>query len=65
MDWIEGDDSSTGARFSLRAGAGVGSRYMTLRVVLPNGDVIHEYVDMSEVLTRRIDAILHLKEDAE
>lgn len=56
--WIDGEDNSTGMKFSLTAGAQTGSKYMVLTVELPDGSTIYEYVDMAEVLEQRITQIV-------
>ncbi len=56
--WIDGTDIDTGAKFDLAAGAGMGSKYLTLAVDFPDGTTVHEYVDITEVLTARVAAII-------
>jgi hypothetical protein len=58
INWIDGDDPATGAEIDLSAGAGLGSKYMTLRIVVPGHDPVYEYVDMTEVLRQRASAII-------
>lgn len=58
MDWIGGDDPDTGVEFNLSAGAGVGSKYMCLRVDVPGRDTVYEYVDVTELLQQRVEAIV-------
>jgi hypothetical protein len=56
-EWVsgEGDDGTT---FEINAGAGVGSKYATLRVDVPGHETIYEYVDITEVLQARVAAIV-------
>lgn len=58
LGWVDGDDPATGATFNMSAGAGTGSRYLTIQVELPDGRVVHEVVDMVEVFEKRVTAIL-------
>jgi hypothetical protein len=58
INWIDGDDPVTEAEIDLSAGAGLGSKYMTLRVAVPGHDPVYEYVDMTEVLRQRASAII-------
>jgi len=55
--WVEGEDPQSGADFEVCAGAGFGSRYMTLSVNVPGHDTVYEYVDITEVLEKRVRAI--------
>lgn len=57
-NWVDGNDSDTGATFSISAGAGLGSPYATLRVEVPGRAPIYEYIDITELLTKRVMAIL-------
>lgn len=58
INWLDATDPETGAEISLSSGAGMGSKYMTLRVSVPGYDPIYEYVDMAEVLPNRVSTIL-------
>ena len=58
IDWIDGIESVTGAEICLAAGAGMGSKYMTLQINVPGYPSVYEYVDMSEVLQQRAAAII-------
>jgi hypothetical protein len=58
INWIDGTESVTGAEIGLAAGAGMGSKYMTLWVTVPGYPSVYEYVDMSEVLQQRAAAII-------
>jgi hypothetical protein len=58
INWIDGIESVTGAEIGLAAGAGMGSKYMTLWVTVPGYPSVYEYVDMSEVLQQRAAAII-------
>jgi hypothetical protein len=58
INWLDGNDPDTGAEIDLAAGAGVGSKYMTLKVAVPGHDPVYEYVDMTEVLQQRASAII-------
>lgn len=58
VNWVDGDDPESGAEFSLSAGAGVGSKYMTLRVEIPGRETVYEYVDITELLQQRVAAII-------
>jgi len=56
--WLDGSDVDTGVTFELTAGAGLGSKYMTLTVIFPDDTRVYEYVDITEVLTARVDKII-------
>jgi hypothetical protein len=58
INWLEGEDPETGTKFDLSSGAGLGSKYMTLKVKVPDHDTVYEYVDLTEVLEQRIVAII-------
>lgn len=58
VNWIDGEDPETGATFSLCAGAGMGSKYLTLDVEVPGKPNVYEYVDITELLQERVAAIL-------
>jgi hypothetical protein len=56
QNWFDGA-TADGVEYDLSAGAGFGSKYLTLQVRV--GDVtVHEYVDMAEVFEARIMAII-------
>ncbi len=56
--WIEGDDSDTGTRFEITSGAGWGSPYATITVEVPGHSKVYEYVDITELLSARVSAII-------
>lgn len=58
IDWMNGDDPDTGAEIQLAAGAGMGSKYLTLQVSMPGCPTVYEYVDMDAVLQLRAAAII-------
>ena len=58
VNWIEGHSPDGTVEFDLNCGAGLGSKYMTLRVKIADHDPIYEYVDITEVLQSRIEAIV-------
>jgi len=58
INWIEGTDTETDTTYDLSAGAGVGSRYATLRVEVPGHDPIYEYIDIVELMSDRLRAII-------
>lgn len=58
VNWVDGEDPATGAKFSLCAGAGVGSKYLTLDVEVPGQPTVYEYVDVTELVQERVTAIL-------
>lgn len=58
INWMDGKDPETGAEIDLGAGAGMGSKYMTLSVKVPGRPTVYEYVDMEEVLQVRVSAII-------
>lgn len=57
-NWIEGNDPETGTTFDINSGAGFGSKYATLCVRVPGHEPVYEYIDITELLTHRIDAII-------
>ena len=70
IDWINGTDPDSGAQIDLSAGAGLGSKYMTLRVTIEGKPTVYEYVDITEIFQLRAQAIIeeltsgtHLRED--
>lgn len=65
VNWIDGDDPGTGTSFSLCAGAGMGSKYLTLSVEVPGRPTVYEYVDITELLEQRLDAIVAEAKQAE
>lgn len=56
--WIEGSDPETGTTFELTAGAGWGSKYATLIIEVPGQPRIYEYIDVSELVTARVRAVI-------
>jgi hypothetical protein len=58
INWFNGDDKETGTTFDMSAGAGMGSKYLTLMVAVPGHDIVYEYVDMAAVLEQRVTAII-------
>lgn len=58
IEWVHGDDPETGTTFELCAGAGMGSKYATLRVDVPGRPPVYEYVDIAEVIQARVAAII-------
>lgn len=56
-EWMTGEDEDNGITFSMSAGAGVGSPYITIDVHLPDGSTVYEYVDVRQLLTARVEAI--------
>jgi len=58
VNWVDGSDDKTGTTFDLSAGAGFGSKYATLRVEVPGHEPVYEYIDITELLTHRVGAII-------
>lgn len=58
QEWVSGEDPKTETTFELHVGAGVGSRYATLRVEVPGHPPVYEYVDITEVLQERVRKII-------
>lgn len=51
-------DQHDGTPVKLCAGAGMGSKYATLRVDVPGRPPVYEYVDIAEVMQARVAAII-------
>lgn len=51
-------DPETGTTFTMGAGAGLGSPYMTITVEVPGHPKVYEYVDVRELLTQRVETII-------
>lgn len=56
--WVDGKDPETGTTFEVSAGAGFGSPYATLSVKVPGHPIVYEYIDITELLTNRVEAII-------
>lgn len=55
-EWASGEQD--GFSYEMSAGSGMRSPYLTYSVTLPNGETVHEYVNMIEFFQGRIGAIL-------
>jgi len=58
VNWLEGSDTETETTYDLSAGAGFGSRYATLRVEVPGHETVYEYIDVVELMSDRLRAII-------
>lgn len=56
--WLDGADPETGATFAVAAGAGLGSKYITLTVEHPDHPTVYEVVDITDLVNLRVGAIL-------
>jgi hypothetical protein len=58
-EWASGEQD--GISYEMSAGAGLGSPYLTYSVTLPNGETVHEYVNMIDFFQNRLNQILKEK----
>jgi hypothetical protein len=58
QDWMSGTEDESGVEFMMTSGAGLGSPYLTISVTFPDGSKVYEFVDMTEFLTDRLNAIV-------
>lgn len=56
VGWMDGTDG--GIEYDMAAGAGCGSKYLTLQVTVPGHPTVYEYVDMADLFEARVIAIL-------
>lgn len=56
--WLDGDDPETGAAFTVAAGAGLGSKFITITVEHPDHPIVYEVVDITDLVNLRVGAIL-------
>jgi hypothetical protein len=58
VPWIDGSDRKTTVSFAMTAGAGCGSKYLTLSVYRDGKPIADEVIDMAEFAQRWVDKVL-------